>query len=100
MNLTMLTFIKKILAKWLLNRRWSLAHWIVRKWLFQEGLEVLNDAFTIYALKFQGGDKAKNRMILLANILNGVKDGEIRSRSSELFRMKMEISQLIRKLYY
>ena len=58
-----------------------------------------NDKFTIYANRFRGGDMRKNRLILLNNIIEGIKIGNIQSGSKDLTKMKEEIANLIIKLF-
>ena len=82
----------------MLNEELWFGHWIVKTFLFDEGLEVINEAFSRYADRFRGGDKSKNRFILLSNITNGINEGKVHSCSLELTEQKIEVATLIKKL--
>ena len=71
---------------------------MVKNLLFEEGLVVINEAFTRYAKKFRGGDERNNRFILLSNITNGIAEGKVHSCSLELTEQKVEVAKLIKKL--
>ena len=67
---------------------------MVKTYLKKEGEEILFKKFQEYATRFQGGDATKNRLILLKNILENIKNGKIRSADKELEGKKIEIANL------
>ena len=72
---------------------------MVKTYLKKEGEEILFKKFQEYTMKFRGGDATKNRLILLKNILENIKEGKIKSADKELEARKIEIAILIQKLY-